>query len=92
MTGTHKGHNKWFYGEVLESNQKTFFLGINQLRRAGLRIVCCFVSGTPKGSPKVLMVLWSSRELNLCSLVYKTGLSPTLFVAFLGIYQYAGLV
>ena len=52
------------------------FLGINQFCRVGLRFVLVFITGTPKGSPKV--VLWRSRESNLRPLVYKAWrLSPT---------------
>ena len=56
------------------------FLGINKYRRVGLRLCVGFMSGTPKGSPKV--VLWRSRESSLQPLVatpglQDIGLSPT---------------
>ena len=34
----------------------------------------CFKTGTPKGSPKV--VLWRNREANMRPLVYKTKVYP----------------
>ena len=46
------------------------FLGINQFRWVGLRYVCWFMSGTPKGSAEV--VLRRSWESNLQALVAKT--------------------
>ena len=45
------------------------FPGFNQFCWVGLRFVLVFITGTPKGSPKV--VLWRSRESNLQALVYK---------------------
>ena len=67
----------WFYngntgtGTAASHKKKLFVavLGKNQFRLVGLRFVCWFYAGTPKGSPKV--ILWRSRESNLRPLVYK---------------------
>ena len=45
------------------------FPGYKPVPPVGLRFVCWFYDGTPKGSP--IVVLWRSRESNLRPLVYK---------------------
>ena len=50
------------------------FLGSNQFRQVVLDMCVSFMSGTSKGSLKV--VLWRSREANLRPLVYKTKVYP----------------
>ena len=45
------------------------FPGYKPVLQGWFKICVCFITGTPKGSPKV--VLWRSRESNLRPLVYK---------------------
>ena len=45
------------------------FPGYKPVPPGWFKICVCFITGTPKGSPKV--VLWRSRESNLRPLVYK---------------------
>ena len=75
------------------------FLGLNQFRRVGFKICVGFITGTPKGSPKVVFffmekpgIKHANPGLQGIALIHYTTAASffaySIFVAFLGIKQF----
>ena len=56
--------------ELLQEKTLCGIPGYKPVPLGWLKVCVGFITGLPKGSPK--LVLWRSRELNLRPLVYKT--------------------